>query len=608
MSETIEKGTQITHEGASYTIGDELGSGLFGVVYLAQCADGTSVAIKKTKKTLVDPLTNDQFQNEIFCLKFISHPAIPKWIANFQSESGYGYLVMEYVEGQDLNEYAESHSITEQEALKITKSVADALQKLADRNPSILHYDIRPNNIRVSPIGSPYLLDFGSVGIGDKLQPTTMSIYSPPEQVNHEEVDQRGVIYSLGATLFDILTNQDPPDPVSRVGRANSKDIEDLLLAGNISDDLATFVARMMHPEKPQRYQSFTELRTAMDELTRRRTDMEAMIRRMLETSDVHAGAIADQRIAVPARVRRAPTLPINGESTNPPPRRWIPLAGLGLSSTLVLVGIALIFQSQLWVSPPNNPTNGVLDSTTTPIAMTPQTPSAELPTTTVEATPNTVTPQSLPTVESPTTTATIEVTSNTVTTPTTPIETPSSVATNLISIDQTAFEQFVLFDIPFKITGKAVPETEVQITISTPFVSMLTVSVASQNDGVWTWRPSLSDPALAAGDYTIIANVISRLTGEIVFSVPVTFHVQIPPGVIMHAETRMYTQPDPNTPVVNVLAAVTHMEVVGWTVIADEEWYHVRTTSSRRLGWIQASSAQQRLVDTDKQRLPRQP
>ena len=566
MSETIEKGTQITHEGASYTIGDELGSGLFGVVYLAQCADGTSVAIKKTKKTLVDPLTNDQFQNEIFCLKFISHPAIPKWIANFQSESGYGYLVMEYVEGQDLNEYAESHSITEQEALKITKSVADALQKLADRNPSILHYDIRPNNIRVSPIGSPYLLDFGSVGIGDKLQPTTMSIYSPPEQVNHEEVDQRGVIYSLGATIFDILTNQDPPDLKSGKRRADGKDIEYLLLAGGVSNDLAALVARMMHPEKGQRHQSFAELRTVMDELIRRRTDMEAMIRRMPETSDVHAGAIADQRIAAPARVRRAPTVPLEpGTIISPSHRRpWAPLAGLSLAATLVIAGLWMLFQTIR--------SSGVLISTATPP------------------------------------TATIEATLNTVTTPTAPIVTPSSVATNLISIDQTAFQQIKLFDLPLRISGKATAGDEVQVTVSSLSASSgQIVSIATQEDGVWTWWPSLDESALTAGQYTITASIIDRLTGETVYSAPVSFQIRLPSSVITSAEVHMYIKPDSNTSVVSVLAAVTHMEVVGWTVIADEEWYHVRTTSSRRLGWIHASSVQQRLTITDKQSLLRE-
>ncbi len=264
----LVKGTQITYEGASYTIVDEIGSGSFGVVYLAQCGDGTSVAIKKTKKTLVNKVTNDQFQNEIFCLKANEHPAIPKFIAGFRSEEGHGYLVMEYIEGQDLDKYAESHPITKQEALKITKSVADTLQKLADRNLSVLHYDITPYNIRVSTIGSPYLLDFGSVGIGKKRNPQTKTPgYSPPEQELSEEVDERGVIYALGATLFDILIDQYPPDPSA--GRTDSEDVLALLLADGVSGGLAALVARMMHPEKAQCHQSFTELRTAIDALTR---------------------------------------------------------------------------------------------------------------------------------------------------------------------------------------------------------------------------------------------------------------------------------------------------------------------------------------------------
>ena len=347
MSGSIEKGTRIEHEGRSYTIGDELGSGSFGVVYLAQC-DDNDLAIKKTKKKLDDNLTNQQFFDEIFCLQYNDHQAIPKFIAHFQ-RSGYGYLVMEYVEGQDLDAYASSDSITEQGLLRITNSVVDALQAMANRIPPILHYDLKPDNIRISHAGDTYLIDFGSIGIGKKRNPRTKTPgYSPPEQELSDEVDERGVIYALGATLFAILIDQNPPDPSA--GRTDSADVLALLLAGGVSDGMAALVAHMMHPEREQRPQSFAELRTALD----------ALIRRMPETSDARTRATATQRLAAPTRVRRAPTLPINGESTSPPPRRWIPLAGLGLASTLVLVGIALIFQSQLWVSPPNNPTNVV--------------------------------------------------------------------------------------------------------------------------------------------------------------------------------------------------------------------------------------------------------
>ena len=417
MSETIEKGTQITHEGASYTIGDELGSGLFGVVYLAQCADGTSVAIKKTKKTLVDPLTNDQFQNEIFCLKFISHPAIPKWIANFQSESGYGYLVMEYVEGQDLNEYAESHSITEQEALKITKSVADALQKLADRNPSILHYDIKPNNIRVSPIGSPYLLDFGSVGVDEKRNPTTESIYSPPEQVNHEQVDERGVLYALGATLFDLLTNQDPPDSGTRITYRDSNDIYALLIDGGVSGNLAALVARMMHPNKAQRYQSFAKLQVAIDKVSRRRfVKLQAVIDKVIRRI-VTPRPPTSKTTNVPRNI--APTLPLR-EIPLPPsskrPRPWVPFAGLGMAATLVVVGLFMLFRAIFGpgvvpiitiVSTPTSasaqPGTGSRDATSTSTQM----PTVEPPTVTAMPTVETPTVTATPTVEPPTVTAT---------------------------------------------------------------------------------------------------------------------------------------------------------------------------------------------------------
>ncbi len=175
---------------------------------------------------------------------------------------------MEYVEGQDLDAYADSYSITEQGLLRITNSVVDALQAMSNRMPPILHYDLKPDNIRISHEGDTYLLDFGSVGIGKKRNPQTKTPgYSPPEQELSEEVDERGVIYALGATLFDILIDQYPPDPSA--GRTDSEDVLALLLADGVSGGLAALVARMMHPEKAQCHQSFTELRTAIDALTR---------------------------------------------------------------------------------------------------------------------------------------------------------------------------------------------------------------------------------------------------------------------------------------------------------------------------------------------------
>ena len=344
VSALLEKGTPIEHAGVSYIIGDELGSGSFGVVYLAEC-DGKLVAIKKTKQTLDDDRTNQQFRNEGFCLQYSNHRAIPAFIATFQ-RAGYGYLVMEYIEGQDLDKYAESDAITEYEAVSIITSATDALQAMADRKPVVLHHDLKPDNIRISLTGTTHLLDFGSVGIGDQLLPTTKSIYSPPEQVEGEAVDQRAVIYALGATLFDLLTNQDPPEPVARRKRRDSQDIYDQLVLGRVSDGLAMLVARMMHPEKAQRYQTFAELRAALE-----------VVSRILANAPQRVRAVPTQEIVRP----RAPTDPLDPKPAPPPvpliQLSWAPLIGLGLAATLIIVGLIMLFQA-LVSPPPSSPSS----------------------------------------------------------------------------------------------------------------------------------------------------------------------------------------------------------------------------------------------------------
>ena len=207
-----------------------------------------------------------------------------------------------------------------------------------------------------------------------------------------------------------------------------------------------------------------------------------------------------------------------------------------------------------------------------------------------------------------PTATATTQPTLITeVPTPATPTVTIDTQPVSL-SIDQAAFEQTTLFDLPLKISGKAPPGVEVQIAVNGASMEPLIVSVATQDDGIWIWRPSSEEPALVAGSYTLIASLVNPRSGVTVLSTPVSFRIQTPPHVSLRSEGRVYTQPNTHVAFVNTLASGTLLDVLAWSVITSEEWYYVRTTTSRRMGWIQTNYVAKLLTEAEKQRLLQQP
>ena len=207
-----------------------------------------------------------------------------------------------------------------------------------------------------------------------------------------------------------------------------------------------------------------------------------------------------------------------------------------------------------------------------------------------------------------PTATATTQPTLITeVPTPATPTVTVDTRPVSL-SIDQAAFEQTTLFDLPLKISGKAPPGAEVQIAVNGESMGPLIVSVATQDDGIWIWRPSSEEPALVAGSYTLIASLVNPRSGVTVLSIPVSFRIQTPPHVSLRSEGRVYTQPNTHVAFVNTLASGTLLDVLASSVVASDEWYYVRTTTSRRMGWIQTSYVAKLLSEAEKQRLLQQP
>ncbi|MCB0167809.1 MAG: PD40 domain-containing protein [Anaerolineae bacterium] len=163
-----------------------------------------------------------QFEQEALILARLQHPNLPRVSDHFSF--GYNqYLVMDFIEGRDLWELFEANGgpLNEAITLDYILQVGEAVSYLHRQNPPIIHRDIKPQNIKITPDGRAVLVDFGiaKVIIGDGRTRTGAQAatpgFSPPEQYSGAGTTPRSDLYSLGATLYAVLTGEYPPDSIS---------------------------------------------------------------------------------------------------------------------------------------------------------------------------------------------------------------------------------------------------------------------------------------------------------------------------------------------------------------------------------------------------------
>jgi eukaryotic-like serine/threonine-protein kinase len=212
---------QVLQDG-KYTIEKKLGNGGFGITYLAKDKKGNPVVIKTLKA--VDPQSPDfdkcqqEFINEALRLKGCQHSHIVKVYEVIKEDVLLG-MVMEYIEGEDLGSLGK---LSESEALRYIQQIGEALTVV--HNNGLLHRDVKPQNIIVRTSQSEaILIDFG---IAREFTPNLTQthtalftpFYAPPEQYNPRA--KRGAytdVYGLAATLYKVLTGQEPESSVSRL-------------------------------------------------------------------------------------------------------------------------------------------------------------------------------------------------------------------------------------------------------------------------------------------------------------------------------------------------------------------------------------------------------
>jgi serine/threonine protein kinase len=205
-----------------YRIVDILGQGGMGAVYRAIDENlGMEVAVKENFYTSDE--YSRQFRLEAIILANLRHTNLPRVSDHFEIEGQGQYLVMDYIEGEDLRQRMDRLGVLSDEEVIITgAAMCDALHYLHTREPPILHRDLKPGNIKIDPEGVIYLVDFGLAKIVKDSQITTTGAramtpgYSSPEQYGTARTDARSDVYSLGATLYAALTNTIPEDGLAR--------------------------------------------------------------------------------------------------------------------------------------------------------------------------------------------------------------------------------------------------------------------------------------------------------------------------------------------------------------------------------------------------------
>jgi hypothetical protein len=260
-----------------YRIARLLGQGGMGAVYRAW---DLNLNIPVALKELIPEPGIDrhalaqmraQFQREAQVLASLVHPNLPR-VTDFFEWGGNAYLVMDYVEGENLEQLlARQGSLPEARVIDWAVQLLDALATCHERR--VVHRDIKPQNIIIRPDGRAVLVDFGLVKLWNPRHPQTQRIvrgmgtpeYASPEhfRLGGQHTEPRSDVYSLGATLYHTLTGHEPPSAPDRWSDASSL-APPRNLGVNVRPQVESVLLQALALDPGQRFSSAREMGTAL--------------------------------------------------------------------------------------------------------------------------------------------------------------------------------------------------------------------------------------------------------------------------------------------------------------------------------------------------------
>jgi serine/threonine protein kinase len=271
---TLSPGQVLGH----FRLIEQIGTGGMGVVYRARDERlERDVAVKVLNaKTLADVTAQARFRREALVLSRLNHPNVEA-VYDFHSEQGLDYLVLEYVPGVSLDDRLEKGPLAENEVVSLGVQLTRGLAEAHARG--VLHRDLKPGNLRVTPEYILKILDFGLAqlfGVPDERTLTDAEMvtmeapssggtppYMAPEQLQRKEPDVRSDIYSAGAVLYEMATGSRPfPQRGQMLWEAilHSLPAAPRTLNKDISPELEAIILKCLEKDPNIRYQSAGEL------------------------------------------------------------------------------------------------------------------------------------------------------------------------------------------------------------------------------------------------------------------------------------------------------------------------------------------------------------
>ncbi|MDD5449295.1 MAG: protein kinase [Candidatus Omnitrophica bacterium] len=250
-----------------YKILREIGKGGMAIVYKAlESATQKTVALKVLLPSMIDASAVERFYREAQCMARLEHPNIIK-VFDFGITKGNHYFAMEFIDGRTLKSIVkQSGPLAANEAMDIILQVGQALAYAHGKG--MIHRDIKSGNIMVDKEGRAKVMDFGLVQIPEITRVTTegsvvgTAEYMSPEQISDGEIDSRSDIYSLGITMYEILTGNPPfkADTYQAVLMKHKYELPPPMRGKAIPPELEMITFKALAKDVSQRYQHVQDM------------------------------------------------------------------------------------------------------------------------------------------------------------------------------------------------------------------------------------------------------------------------------------------------------------------------------------------------------------
>lgn len=417
-----------------YQILNELGSGGMGRVYKVRNVLSDRI---EAMKILLPNLAGREdiaarFLREIKLMANLNHPNIAALRTAFTADNQL-VMIMEYVEGTDLAERLEHGPIPPADAVNYIQQVLSALSYAHQQH--IIHRDIKPSNMMLTPQGVVKLMDFGIARAGEEhsitMTGTTLGSlgYMSPEQVKGEPTDARSDLYSVGVSLYEMVTGQRPFQASSdySIMAAHVKEVPKppVELHPGLPAAMNEIIIMSIAKDPAQRFQTADAFRNALSSVRFEPAESRPIVQGKPDdvtvdtilppASQPAAAATPQQTFAAPAKTPPAPVIPAAASLPIPPPQPgghrglYMTLGALIVLAVLVVAGIYIPRRSKTEAGPkPAASGNGTNASSQTPPASNPvptNPPQPEAPAATAPNPPSQVAAQpqtSTPTAPAP--------------------------------------------------------------------------------------------------------------------------------------------------------------------------------------------------------------